>query len=108
MRPLLEMMQGFLPGPALHALPMVLVRHLAGDHCADLLGLPPATWSHVLSLGAEVVAVLEGSEGQSPMERLLAHATQQLIQGIVLVKRDGKQAQFRIPTSLRKTVDGRT
>ncbi len=37
--------------------------------------------------------------------RLIAHATHQLMEGIVQLVREGKQARFRIPVALQWTVD---
>jgi hypothetical protein len=75
-----------------------MIRHLAGDHCADLLGLPPGDWTRTL-LDAELA--LEG------LPHLLAHATHLLMEGIVLAEREGKQARFRIPPSMLRSVDPR-
>ena len=104
--PLLQMMQDYIPGVAFDGLPVAVIRHLAGEQCADLLGLPQADWTRVLLDAAlELGAVLEGLDRGQRHYKLLSYVTHKLMQGIVLAEREGKQARFRIPTSLDKTVD---
>jgi hypothetical protein len=102
-RPLVEMMQTYFPGKAFDGLPIALVRTLAGDHCADLLGLPASDWTRTLISAGTAVDQLGGDHHVGA--RLLAHAAHQLMEAIVQVEREGKQARFRIPVALRQTVD---
>ncbi|MCI0670609.1 MAG: DUF2236 domain-containing protein, partial [Myxococcaceae bacterium] len=105
-QPLLRMMQDYLPGSVFDGVPVVLVRHLAGDHCADLLGLPSMDWTRVLVEGAlELDELLNVPDRELRRSRFLAHATHLLMEGIVLAEREGKQARFRIPQSLRRSVN---
>ena len=107
--PLVEMMKDYFPGTALDGFPVALIRTLAGDYCADLLGLPAADWSRSLISFASVVdEVFDRADHQSLGSRLLARATHDFMEAIVEAKRDGKDAQFRIPKSLQGTVDPRT
>ncbi len=100
-RVLVEMMQSYFPGGVLDSVPTALIRQLAGDRCADLLGLPARNWTSLLvDVGEHLDAALD------PDMALFAKATHHLMEGIVLAEREGKQAQFRIPGSLRKTVEG--
>ncbi len=104
-KPLIETMQAYFPGDAFDGLPTALVRTLAGDHCADLLGLPQADWTRsLISVGTTVDQLLGGGTGDLSA-RLVAHVSHQLMEGIVMVERDGKQAKFRIPTALKRTVN---
>ncbi len=104
--PLIEMMQSYFPGRAFDGFPIALVRSLAGDHCADLLGLTRTDWTQsLLSLGTSVGERLGAGDPSDLGSRLVAHATHQIMEGIVQVEREGKQAKFRIPMALQQTVD---
>jgi hypothetical protein len=106
MKPLIEMMQSYFPGDALDGFPIALVRALAGDHCADLLGLPAGDWTRQLLDAATVVDEwIPRGDPRSPSARLFAWATHQFMEAVVLVSREGKNARFRIPTSLQNTID---
>ena len=99
------MMQDYFPGDAFDGFPIALVRTLAGDHCADLLGLPPQTgraWSSTL-----VPRSTSGFRAapDSPSTRMVAWASHLFMEGMVLAERAGKSAKFRIPKSLKNTID---
>jgi hypothetical protein len=100
-RALVEMMQGYFP-KLLGGVPDALIRQLAGDGCADLLGLKPRDWTVALVEAGERLEGLLDPELHG--SRLFARATHRLMEGIVLVQREGKQAQFRIPPSLRRAI----
>ncbi|MDP3502374.1 MAG: oxygenase MpaB family protein [Myxococcales bacterium] len=103
---LIEMMQQYFPGDAFDGFPVALVRLLAGDHCADLLGLPPADWTkHVIDVVAELETWLTAGDPTVVSRRLLDSASFAVMRMVVTVERDGKQAQFRIPPSLQQTID---
>ena len=105
-RALVEMMQGYLPSP-LQGIPVAMIRHLAGDHCADVLSLPAGDWTrlfpHLLGLADE----FKLGPGGSLVDRVVARGSFAIMQGLVLAEREGKQARFRIPPALRDTVNGR-
>ncbi|MEY4576857.1 MAG: hypothetical protein RL701_1560, partial [Pseudomonadota bacterium] len=104
---LVHMMQDYFPGRALDGLPVALVRYLAGDHCADLLGLPRTDWTLLLVEAAYGLdKILDQVDVDSHLDTLLGYATHTLMKGIVTVEREGKQARFRIPLSLRDSLDG--
>ncbi|HKU40765.1 MAG TPA: oxygenase MpaB family protein, partial [Polyangiales bacterium] len=99
--PLIEMMQSYFPGRILDGMPIALVRHLAGDHCADLLGLPKTDCVLLLVEGVQVYDALRDVLGfDDRLDALFAYATHTLMKGVVTVEREGKQARFRIPKSL--------
>ena len=101
--PLVEMMQGYFPGRALDGIPVAMVRHLAGDHCADLLGLPQADWTRlIIDATAELDRIFDPDE-RDRLGRMLSGATGMIMRGIVAAEREGKGAAFRIPTSLQRT-----
>ncbi len=98
---LVKMMQSFLPGRAFDGLPIAMMRELAGDHCADLLSLPPAGWTRRLVHAAEDVDKLLGKgDEHSLVGHLLAEASHKLLEGLVGAFRAGKQTKFRIPDAL--------
>jgi squalene cyclase len=104
--PLISMMEDYFVGKAFDGIPTALVRFLAGDHCADILGLPEADWTRSLVEGAGLIGhVLRDDDPTDPMARVFATLSHSLMEFIVLQQREGKQAGFRIPTSLRRTID---
>ncbi len=90
---------------ALDGLAPTLIRHLAGDHCADLLGVGEADWTRLLvaalALATDAVDV-DDREGW--LEHELGAITGRAMRWITTVERDHKNASFRIPESLRRTV----
>jgi squalene cyclase len=106
-RALIELMQEALEKelllPSLFGgVPVALVRRLAGDHAADLLGIPTADWtSLLLNLGVELNAALNLDDELS-RSRLFAEIAHRVMEGVVKYQREGKQAGFRIPSSLIK------
>ncbi len=106
-KPLIEMMQEYFPGEWMDGLPVALVRHLAGDACADLLGLPGTDWTGLLLAAGERVESLLSEGSERALARVAADATHKLMAAVVYVEREGKQAKFRLPTALRRTVDPR-
>jgi hypothetical protein len=98
---LIAFMQKYLPGRAFDGLPVSMMRELAGDHCADLLGLPPSGWTRrIVHAAAEIDDFFGRGADHSIVGRLLAEASHKLMEGIVLAFREGKQTKFRIPTAL--------
>jgi hypothetical protein len=105
-RDLLGMMQSYFPGRAFDGLPGALIRYLAGDHCADLLGVASADHTRLIVEASAVIAPkLAGLEGDEALAVLLQHAAHMLMEGIVLASREGKNAKFRIPKSLLTAID---
>lgn len=104
-RRLVELMADFVPGQAFDGVPVALIRYLAGDHCADLLGLPSTDWMRHLVEAAELVEpVLELGDRELGLSRLFERFRQQIMHAVVNVEREGKQARFRIPASLRNSL----
>ncbi|MEZ4299354.1 MAG: oxygenase MpaB family protein [Polyangiaceae bacterium] len=82
-------------------LPPTLLRHFSGDRCADLLGAPPGDWTSVLLRGGAFVERLAGAPDHDSRVASLAHAVAtDLMKGLVLLVRGGKQTRFRIPPAL--------
>jgi squalene cyclase len=104
-KPLVELMESYFPGTPLDGLPVALIRALAGDVCGDLLGLPPSDWTrHLIHAGTELDEWLPHSNNQDLGNRFIAWATHAFMEGVVFAEREGKEAKFRIPKSLTKTV----
>lgn len=102
---LLEMMQTFFTRGRLDGLAPTLVRFLAGDRCADLLGLPPADWTRTLvSIGASTAATLDRDARDGLLERGFGLAARAAMRAIVELEREGKDAPFRLPASLRENL----
>lgn len=105
-KPLVELMQSYFPGTALDGFPVAMIRLLSGDHCADLLGLPPSDWTkHVIDIMAELETYLTAGDPAAVHERLRASISFAIMRMVVTVEREGKQARFRIPPSLKQTID---
>jgi squalene cyclase len=97
---LVKMQQAFLPGHLFDGLPVSLMRELAGDHCADLLGLPRADWTRRLVHAATELDDVFGGDHHRVSNALLYKASHALMKGLVLAFREGKQTRFRIPSTL--------
>lgn len=105
-RPLLELMQSFIPGKPLDGAPVALVRHLAGEHCADLLGLPQADWTQLLIEAAEVADPWVSQAARDlGLSKVYILVRQAIMHAVVSIEREGKQARFRIPTSLKHDLE---
>jgi hypothetical protein len=104
----LAVMQEILPTAVLNELPAALVRHVAGERCADLLDLPPGRWANVLVKSSGVVfdSTLAHLFARTPTGGPgLARAVQQgsfaLIKALGDIHRQGKDATFELPAHLR-------
>ncbi len=104
--PLVDMMREYFPGTTFDGFPVALIRRLSGDHCADLLGLPPVDFTaEVVDILAALERFLTAGNPDDIASRLFDTATFAFMKMVVTVSREGKQAKFRIPPSLRETVD---
>jgi hypothetical protein len=71
-----------LPGHALDEVGPMLVRHLAGERCADLLGLPPAGWADALFEPFTLAMDAFDVEGASPLAVFLRRASMHVMKGM--------------------------
>jgi len=105
-RPLVELMQGYFPGTALDGFPVAMIRLLSGDHCGDLLGLPPSDWTkNVVEIMAELERYLTAGDPNEVSRRLIDSMMFGVMKMVVSVEREGKPGRFRIPDSLTNTID---
>jgi hypothetical protein len=104
-RALVEMMQHELPGNLFDPVPAMLIRYLLGDHGADILGVAAGHLDEVLVGPLRLVAHLDSALDQQSnvIARIHEAFSRALIQGIMLVERQGKAIPFRIPTELLET-----
>ena len=91
--------------PLFDGLSPTLIRYLAGDHCADLLGVEEADWTQLfVSALAITTEVVDVDDREGWLEAQLGAITGSLMRWITTVERGHKNASFRIPESLRRTV----
>lgn len=86
---------GFIP---------TLIRFLAGDHCADLLGLSKGNMSTLLGLAGELAHDLDVSDHEPLLSKALGAITHEGMKAVLVAEREGKQASFRLPDSLLRSV----
>lgn len=99
---LVRSMQEYMPGPAFQQLPIALVRHLAGDACADLLGLPRSDWTNLfLETCVDLQGALSRRERHSHLGRVFERFQGALMKGMIGVQRLGKGTALRLPSTLR-------
>jgi hypothetical protein len=92
----------------LDGLTPTLVRHLAGDRCGDLLGLLPADKTRVI-IGAVRPGrqVFHVKDRDRRIERQLGELAVGAMRWITCLERVDKNAPFRVPQSLRESVNDR-
>jgi hypothetical protein len=97
----LDLMRELLPGPELNGDGPTHVRHLAGERCADLLGVEPSDWTQILIDPSPLLATIEGrvlgSLFETPLTPLLQQAAYGTMEALSQQQREGKNAQFSIP-----------
>jgi squalene cyclase len=101
----LEVAHELIPGEEFDDLAEALVRHLAGDHCADLLEVPRTDWNTLLSAAGVLERLQDLVIGDalidSPLAVLLQKASFRLMQSLTEQQREGKGVDFEIPLNLR-------
>ncbi len=88
-------------GPALYGAPPTLIRHLSGDHLADLLAVPPADWT---ALAVPVATGLSTSYGQlgdhTPLAaNLSSKAGELLLSAALRAANRGNRYDWTVPES---------
>ena len=91
-------MQSFVPSSVFAGLPVAMIRHMAGDRCADLLEMDPADWTALL---VDVQSKLAQTAGEffakTPIQYVARAVSSHVLQGLVNRPRQGKPSAFRIP-----------
>jgi hypothetical protein len=97
----LDVMRELMPDPDFKGIAPTLVRHLAGERCADLLGVEPSDWSQVLIDPSPLLATIEGHVVgrvfETPLTPLLQQAAYGTMEALSQQQRQGKDATFSIP-----------
>jgi len=102
----LDLMRNLLPHSPLDGLPGALVRHLAGDQCADLLGVPRADWTILLvDAATKLTRFLDFAERTTDVTGLARYASFEMMKTLHGLSREGKQVTFRIPDALIRKWD---
>jgi len=100
----LDVMSNALPGIEFDGIGPTLVRHLAGERCADLLGIPPSDWTKILVESSPVVATIlgrvTGELVETALTPLLKQAAYGTMEALSRQQREGKGVQFSIPSDL--------
>jgi hypothetical protein len=106
-RATLDLMRELLLHTPIDGLPAALVRHLAGDHCADLLGVPRADWTILLvDAATRLTRLLDLTERTTDVTGLARLASFEMMKALHGLSREGKQVTFRIPDALIRKWDG--
>jgi uncharacterized protein (DUF2236 family) len=109
-RALLQLMEHVIPGDIFDGMPATLMRHLLGDETAELLAVPPSSWTRLMVGPLRLLGwVSDGMvDLQGPLgARLAGMFGRRLIEGIFWVNRGPERVPFRLPTTLRTSWDVR-
>ena len=76
-----------------------------GDELADKMGVPPFNWTrHLLTMQIQAWKIKDRLGDRSvPFQSLTRFWTRALMQALMLVERDGKRPDFRIPEHLQSS-----
>jgi squalene cyclase len=106
-RATLDLMRELLPATPIDGLPAALVRHLAGDRCADLLGVPRADWTAMLvDAATKLTRLLDFTERHTDVTGLARLASFEMMKALHGFSREGKNVGFQIPDALIRRWDG--
>jgi hypothetical protein len=102
---LVAMMQEFFTRNHFRGLTPTLVRFLAGDQCADVIGVAPSDWTRAfVSETAHALDLIDHDARESLLEKAIGLVGADVMKAIIVFERSGKRAPFRVPASLRKTL----
>jgi len=102
---LIEMVEQQTPGTLFDGLPATMIRHLAGERTADMLGVPRADWTKKLMLRSLRVVFGVGEEVKDRgliLGRVSERYGAQFLEGLAWLARGGNRDPFRIPGELRE------
>ncbi|MFC8225052.1 oxygenase MpaB family protein [Streptomyces sp. NPDC057287] len=105
-RQLIDLYEEVVPGTFFDPVVSALIRHLAGDTCADWLGVPRTSWDTVVRTLPHLLGVLESIEDRSPLGAWaldrLGHLTT-VLELSSLTR--GRVMHYAIPEQLKKDYD---
>ena len=100
----LDVLKQSLPGDEFDGIGPTLVRHLAGERCADLLSVEPSDWTQFLINSSPLVETVEsrliGSLTDTPLTPLLKQAAYGTMVALSQQQRVGLNQAFSIPPDL--------
>jgi hypothetical protein len=98
----LEVMSNLLPGTEFDGIGPTLVRHLAGERCADILSVQPADWTEILVTRSPLLGTIldrvVGGVFETALTPLLQQAAYGTMEALSRQQREGKNVPFSIPT----------
>jgi hypothetical protein len=104
---LVTMMRGYLPGWLwfLRGMPASTIRHLVGDHVADLTAVPPADWTRVLlaPFGGVARRLRLDPILQSAVRRVATTFGRRLLAEFARRETRGERPAFAVPEQLART-----
>ncbi len=105
-RALLEMMDRFFTFDitAFSGFIPTQIRFLAGDHCAELIGVPQSHLEGLLSLASRIAEGVGFLDHEQLTAETLGKIAKEGMKAIIFAEREGKQASFRLPESLHRAV----
>lgn len=86
--------------PGFEGFAPTMIRFLAGDLCADTLGLPPADWTLRVIGAIDDLAKVADDDLHGRFGAVLHAVAHAMMKGLLVVVREGKQTRFRIPPAL--------
>jgi Squalene-hopene cyclase C-terminal domain/ER-bound oxygenase mpaB/B'/Rubber oxygenase, catalytic domain len=96
----LDLTKELLPGTEFDGIGPTLVRHLAGERCADILGIEPADWTKILIESSPLVSTIlgrvVGRVYETPLTPLLQQAAYGTMEALARQEREGKGVLFSI------------
>jgi hypothetical protein len=106
---LLDFIRETLPGSDLVSLGPTLIRHLAGDHQADLVDVPPRDWtglatSLALDAGAGFSMATSQTTNTVPLaNELAAKLGDAVLKSGIRLANNGQRSEWKVPTGLTDT-----
>jgi hypothetical protein len=110
-RALLDFIRETLPGSELVSLGPTLVRHLAGDHQADLVDVPQQDWTSLaaavgLEAGAGFSMVTSRTANTVPLtNELAAKLGDAVLKSGIRLANKGQRSEWQVPTGLTETAE---
>jgi hypothetical protein len=97
----LEFIREVLPGPAFEGVGPTMIRHLAGDHAADLVGVPPAGSKLGMEAGSALnLAYSTVGNAVPSFDKVSGELGIAIFKAGVRLTNKGRSYQWQIPTGL--------
>ncbi len=100
---LLRMLQEMMPSRIFDEFPKALMRHLAGDNIAHLMGIEPTPWQAALKPLQWANQLMDQTTDQAPViGRAAGIVFRQIMKGLMLHNLGGERTPFSIPERLQQ------